>query len=69
MPWIGEVEDAKNIDDFIASASITGKPMSDIESLDFMIASGLRKIPTRNFKRQVPKAEEKAQSEKRSLAN
>ena len=50
MLWIGEVEDAKCIDDVITSASTTGDPIPDF---DFKIASGLRKILTRNFKKQV----------------
>ena len=37
------------------------------ENLDFKIASGLRKIFTWNFKKQVTTAEGRAQSEKRSL--
>ena len=47
---------------------MTGKnPIFDFENLDFKIAGGLRTILTRNFKKQVATAEEKAQSEKRSL--
>ena len=46
MLWVGEVEDAKNIDDLITSASVTRKPILDFENLDFKIASGLRKILT-----------------------
>ena len=67
MRWISEVEDAKCIDDFLTSASLTGKTVLDFESLEFKIASGLRKIVTGNFKKQVTTAEGKAQSEKRSL--
>ena len=37
------------------------------KNLDFKIASGLREIPTGNFKKQVTTAEGKAPSEKRSL--
>ena len=53
MLWIGEVEDAKCIDDLITSASTTGDPIPDFEILDFKIASGLREILTRKFKKQV----------------
>ena len=62
---IGEVEDA----DTITSTSVTRKPMPDFENLDFKIASGLRKILTGNFKKQVNTAEGKAQLEKRSLTS
>ena len=52
MLWIGEVADAKDIDDLIISASFRGKPMLDFENLDFKIAaSRLRKIQTVNFKK------------------
>ena len=33
--WIGEVDDAKSVDDLIASASIAGRPLPDLENLDF----------------------------------
>ena len=46
--------------------SIRGRPM-DFENLIFKIASGLTKIITGNFKKQVTTAEGNAQSEKRSL--
>ena len=55
MLGIGEVEDAKNIDDLFTSASIPGTSILDFENLDFKIGSGLRKIPTRNFKKQITK--------------
>ena len=67
MLWTGEVEDAKSIDDHITSASVSGKPIPDFENLDFKIATGLRKILTGNFKKQVTTAGGKAQAEKRSL--
>ena len=67
MLRIGEVEDAESMDGLIASASWSGRPIPDFENLDFKIASGLRKILTGNFKKQVTTAEGKAQSEKRSL--
>ena len=35
MQEIGEVRDAKSIDDLITFASITGKPMLDFENLDY----------------------------------
>ena len=57
MLWIGEVEDEKSIDELISSASITGRSIPDFENLDFKIASGLRKILTGNFKKQVTTAE------------
>ena len=66
--WIGEVEDGKSIGELITSAFITGRPILDTENLDFKIASGLRKIRTGNFKKQVTTAEGTAQSETRSLA-
>ena len=66
---IGEVEDAKSIDELITSASVTGDPILDFENVDVIIASGLRKIQTGNFKKQVTTAEGKAQSAKRSLAS
>ena len=44
MPWIGDVEDAKSIDDLITPASVTGKSIPDFENLDLKIASGLGKI-------------------------
>ena len=69
MLWIGEVEDAKSIDDLITSASITGKSKPDFENLDVNIASGLRKILTGSFKKQVTTAEGKTQSEKSSLTD
>ena len=50
-----------------SSASTTGKPTPDFENLDFKIASGLRKMLTGNFKKQVTSAEGKTPSEKRSL--
>ena len=34
MLWMGEVEDAKSIDDLITAASISRKPITDCESLD-----------------------------------
>ena len=49
MLWIGEVEDAKSIDELITSASITGRPTLDFENLDFKIATGLMK----NFNRRL----------------
>ena len=67
MLRIGEVEDAKSIDDLITSASFTGESILDFANLDFKIASGLRKILTGSFKKQVTTAEGKAQSEKSSL--
>ena len=69
MLWIGEVENAKSINDLSTSASFTGKSIPDFENLDFKIARGLRKILTRNFKKQVTTAAEKVQSEKRSLTS
>ena len=57
MLWICEVEDAQNIDDLITSASATEDPIPDFGNLDFKIASGLRNILTRNFKKQVTTAE------------
>ena len=51
MPWIGEVEDAWSIDDFITSASMTGRPIPDFENLDFKIASGLSKSQPGSFKK------------------
>ena len=59
---------ANSIDDLMTSASKTGETIPDFENLHFKIASGLRKILTRNFKKQVTTAEGKPQSEKRSLA-
>ena len=53
MRWIGEVEDAKSIDDLSVSASVTGDPIPDFENLNFKIASGLMKILTGSFKEQV----------------
>ena len=47
MPWIGEVEDAKSIDDLITSASIPGKPIPDFETVDFMIAKRIQEDPNR----------------------
>ena len=41
------------------SASIIGRPIPDFENLEFKIASGLRKILTGNFKKQVTTAEAK----------
>ena len=67
MPRIGEVEDAISIDDLFTSASITGRPIPDFKNLDFNSASALRKILTRNFKKQFTTAESKVPSEKRSL--
>ena len=67
MLWVGEVEDATSIDNLIPSASTTGKPIPDFENHDFKIASGLKKIRTGNFTKQVTTAEGKAQSEKRSF--
>ena len=67
--WIGEVEDAKSVDDLITSASRTGKSTADLKNLDTKMASGLRKIQTGNFKKQVTTAEGQAQSEKRSLTS
>ena len=57
----------ERIDDRITSASFLADPILDFENLDFKIASGLKKIPPGNFKKQVTTAEGKAQSEKRSL--
>ena len=67
MLWIGESDDAERIDDLITSASITGRPILDIENLDFKIARGLRKTQTGNFKQRITTGEGKAQLEKRSL--
>ena len=44
MLWIGADEDATSIDDLITSESITGRPILDLEKLDFKIARGLGKI-------------------------
>ena len=46
MLRIGEVEDAKSIDDIVTSALINGDPIPDFENLDFKITSELRKILT-----------------------
>ena len=54
----------ESIDDRITSASVTADPILDFENLDFKIASGVKKILTRNVKNT---AEGQAQSEKRSL--
>ena len=59
---IDEVEDDISIDHLITSASMTGRPIPDFENLDFMIASGLRKILTGTVKKQVTTAEGKVQS-------
>ena len=64
---MGDVEDAKGTDDLITPASFTGISKPDFENLDFKIASGLRKILTGHFKKQVTTAEGKGQSEKRSV--
>ena len=69
MLWIGEVEDAKSVDDIITSALINWDPFPDFENLDFRITSEHRKIQTWNFKKQVTTGEGKAQSEKRSLTD
>ena len=58
---------AKSMDELTTSASMTGDPIPDFENLDFKIASGLGKILTGNFKKQVHTAEGKAHSKKRSL--
>ena len=50
-----------------APAPFTGKSIPDFENLDFKIASGLRKILTGHFKKQVTTAEGKGRSEKRSV--
>ena len=63
----GEVQDAKSIDELITSASTTGRRTPDFENLDFKIATGLRKILTGDFEKQVTEAEGKAQSETRSV--
>ena len=44
---------AKSMDELTTSASITGDPIPDFENLDLKIASGLGKILTGNFKKQV----------------
>ena len=68
MLWIGEVEDAQNIDDLITSASATEDPIPDFGNLDFKIASGLRNILTGNFKNASHHSRrDSSQSEKRSL--
>ena len=64
MLWICEVEDARSIDDLTTSASVKNP---DFDNLDFQIASGFRKILTRNLGKQVTTAEGKAQSEKDHL--
>ena len=61
------LEDAKSMVDLITSASVPRKSVPDFSNLDFKIASGLRKILTGNFKKQVTTAEGKTQPEKRSL--
>ena len=66
MLWKGEVEDIECIDELSTSASITGRPIPDFENLDFKIASGLWKILTGNFKKQITTSEGKAPSEKTS---
>ena len=66
MDWLGWGCD-KGIDELTTSARKTGKPLPDFENLHFKIASGLRKIVTGNFKKQVITAGGKAQSEKRYL--
>ena len=67
IQWIVQVEDAKSIDYLITSRSMTGKPILVFENLDVKIASGLRKIQTRNFKKHFTTDKCKAQSEKGSL--
>ena len=59
MRWIGEVEDAKSTDDLITPAFITGRSIPDFENLEIKIASGLGKILTGHFKKQVTTAEGK----------
>ena len=56
LRWIGEVEDAKRTDDLITPASIAGRSIPDFENLEIKIASGLRKIQTGHFKKQVTTA-------------
>ena len=63
---MSEVEDAKSIDDLIASASMAGKPILDFENLDFKIASGVTKIQTWNFKKQVTTAEKRSLTDRHS---
>ena len=67
MLWIGEVADAKSIDDHISSASISGKSIPDLKNHDFKTASELRTIVTGNLEKQVTTVEGKAQSEERQL--
>ena len=38
MLWVGEVDDAKSIDERIASASTAGDPIRDFENLGSKIA-------------------------------
>ena len=64
MLWVGEVDDAKSIDERIASASTAGDPIRDLRESWFQdCMRGLRKILTGNFKKQVTTAEGKAQSD------
>ena len=64
-----KLEDAKSIDDLITLASFSGRPIPDFENLEFKIASKLTKTLTGNIRKQITRAECKAQSEKRSLTS
>ena len=59
MLWIGEVDDAKSIDELVPSASITGRLIPDFENLDFKIASRLMKILEGTSKDKSPQPKEK----------
>ena len=49
MLWIGEVEDAKSIDDLITAASITRRPILDFENLDFQDCKRTEESSTRKL--------------------
>ena len=56
---IVKIEDAKRVDDLITSTLTPGDQNPDFENLDIKIASGLKKIPTKNFRNKSPQQNEK----------
>ena len=69
MQWIKEVEIAKSIDDLMTSRSSTGRTdFPDVDMLDTMIASALKKLLTHvHFRKRVSVEEQRAQKYDRFL--
>ena len=65
--WICEVEDAKSIVDLITTASITGRPIPDLENLDSHICKRTQEHPNSELQETSHHSRGKAQSRRDQL--